>query len=242
MHKKTSLFKYFTTVEKLMWSCSTTLIILSYLLFDRSSGMTLAASLIGVTALIFIAKGNPIGPALMVVFSVFYGIISYSFAYYGEMITYLGMSLPMSLISLIEWMRHPFHGNHAQVQIEGIRKREIPLMCLLTVAVTVILGVVLAHFHTANLPISIFSVSTSFFAVYLCFRRDPHYALAYAVNDTVLIIMWILASFQEIRYLSVVICFLVFLIHDTYGYWNWMRMRTKQAQADLPSENKEKKD
>ena len=240
MHKKTSLSKYFTTVEKLMWSCSAAMIILSYLLFDRSSSMTLAASLIGVTALIFTAKGNPIGPALMVVFSIFYGIISYSFAYYGEMITYLGMSLPMSLISLIEWMRHPFQGSHAQVQVEGIRRREIPLMCLITVAVTVILGVVLAYFHTANLPISIFSVSTSFLAVYLCFRRDPHYALAYAVNDVVLIIMWIMASIREIRYLSVVICFLVFLVHDTYGHWNWMRMRTKQVQANAAQKQAEK--
>ena len=37
------------------------------------------ASLVGVTSLIFIAKGNPIGQALIVVFSLLYGAISYSF-------------------------------------------------------------------------------------------------------------------------------------------------------------------
>ena len=39
--------------------------------------MTLAASLIGTTSLIFNAKGNPIGQALMIVFSLLYGVISY---------------------------------------------------------------------------------------------------------------------------------------------------------------------
>lgn len=33
----------------------------------------------------------------MVLFSLLYGIISYAFAYYGEMITYLGMTMPMAV-------------------------------------------------------------------------------------------------------------------------------------------------
>ena len=76
------------------------MILLSFFLFDRVNFMTLAASLIGATSLILNAKGNPIGQALMIVFSLHYGLISYTFSYFGEMITYLGMTAPMALFAI----------------------------------------------------------------------------------------------------------------------------------------------
>ena len=91
---------YFTKTELTLWIGSVLLILTAFALFDRESYLTLVASLIGVTSLIFAAKGNPVSQALMIVFSILYGIISYSFAYYGEMITYLGMTLPMSVIAM----------------------------------------------------------------------------------------------------------------------------------------------
>ena len=41
------------------------------------------------------------GSALMIIFSLFYGYISYTFSYFGEMITYLGMTAPMALFAFI---------------------------------------------------------------------------------------------------------------------------------------------
>lgn len=37
---------------------------------------------------------------LMIAFSILYGIISFRFRYWGEMITYLGMSMPMAIWSV----------------------------------------------------------------------------------------------------------------------------------------------
>ena len=92
---------YFSKGEIALWSMSVLLICVSFAIFDKENYLTLAASLIGVTSLIFNAKGNPFGQVLMVIFSVLYGIISYSFAYYGEMITYLGMTAPMAVFALV---------------------------------------------------------------------------------------------------------------------------------------------
>ena len=91
------LLRYFSRAERLLWGLSVVFIVGSFCAFDRENYLTLAASLIGVTSLIFNAKGNPIGQVLMVIFSLLYGIISYTFAYYGEMITYLGMTMPMAV-------------------------------------------------------------------------------------------------------------------------------------------------
>lgn len=204
------------------------LITVSFALFDRESWLTLSASLIGVTSLIFNAKGNPFGQLLMVIFSILYGIISYSFAYFGEMITYLGMTGPMALFALISWLRNPFKGNKSEVAVNQTSKKEAAFMIILTAAVTAIFYFILEYFNTANLLFSTVSVTTSFVAVYLTFRRSAYFALWYAANDIVLIILWSLAAATDISYLSVIICFVVFLFNDLYGFISWKRMSERQ--------------
>ncbi len=219
----------FNRFEKGLWTVSVLAILLSYALFDRGSPLTLAASLIGATSLIFSAVGNPVGQFLMVVFSLLYGVISWSFAYYGEMLTYLGMTGPMALVALISWLRHPFQGNSAQVRVDRLHRWEWPALALLTAAVTAVFYYILAWFDTANLGLSTLSVSTSFAAVYLTARRSPFYALAYAANDVVLILLWALAAMADRSYLSVMICFWMFLFNDLYGFFSWRRLEQRQA-------------
>ena len=228
--RRYKLKNYFSKSEIILWSSSVLLIILSFCLFDKENFMTLIASLIGVTSLIFNAKGNPFGQLLMVVFSILYGIISYTFSYYGEMITYLGMTLPMSVFALVSWLKNPYNGKRSEVKVNSISKTEVLFMCVITILVTVLFGFILEYFNTANIVPSTISVTTSFIAVYLTFRRSPWFALAYASNDIVLIVLWIMASLYDTRYISVVVCFFAFLINDIYGYVNWRRMRARQSK------------
>ena len=225
------LAAYFSKGELTLWGSSSALILASFLIFDRVNTMTLAASLIGITSLIFSAKGNPIGQALMILFSLLYGLISYTFSYYGEMITYLGMTAPMALFALITWLRNPFGGNRSEVAVNQLKTAEVYGMLALTGLVTLGFYFVLDHFETANLVPSTLSVATTFMAVYLTFRRSPYFALAYAANDVVLIVLWILAAAENISYLSVIICFAMFLVNDLYGFMNWKRMEKRQLQT-----------
>lgn len=223
--------KYFSKFEIGLWSSSVLLILVSFFLFDKENYLTLTASLIGVTSLIFAAKGNPVGQVLMVIFSILYGIISCSFSYYGEMITYLGMTMPMAVFALISWLRNPYKGNKAEVKVNHIGKKETVFMLILTAAVTVVFYFILRHFNTANLLPSTLSVTTSFMAVYLTFRRSAWYAIAYSANDIILIILWILAALSDISYISVIICFVVFLVNDLYGFISWQKMSVKQNEG-----------
>ena len=225
--------KYFTKFELSLWIGSILLITGSYLLFDEGSYMTLIASLIGVTGLIFAAKGNPFGQFLMVIFSLIYGIISYGFRYYGEMMTYLGMSMPMAIFSMISWLRNPYQGGKAEVKVNHLHRPEIIFLTFLTAIVTGIFYFILKYFGTANLFPSTLSVTTSFIAVYLTFRRSPYFGLGYACNDVILIILWGLASLKDPSYLSVLVCFIVFLVNDIYGFISWKRMEQRQNQDIL---------
>ena len=225
------LTNYFTKGELILWGSSVGSILVSFFLFDRVNFMTLAASLIGTTSLIFNAKGNPIGQALMIVFSLLYGVISYTFSYFGEMITYLGMTGPMALFALISWLRNPYNGNRAEVAVNRLGYRELVFMYGLTALVTFGFYFILDYFDTANMIPSTLSVTTSFIAVYLTFRRSPYFALAYAANDVVLIILWTLAAVEDISYLSVIICFVMFLVNDLYGFVSWKRMEKRQLRG-----------
>ncbi len=222
------LFNYFTKFEIGLWTISVLLITVSFFALKQTDYLTLTASIIGATFLIFNAKGNPIGQFLTIVFSILYGFISYRFSYYGEVITYLCMSMPMALFALISWLKNPYKGNKAQVKVNSISKTETISMLLLTLVVTIVFYFILEYFNTANLLPSTISVTTSFLAVYLTFRRSPYFALAYAMNDLVLIVLWTLASITDISYLSVVICFIVFFLNDMYGFVNWKKMEKIQ--------------
>lgn len=212
-----------------MWLLSVVGIVTAFFTFDRENYITLTASLIGVTSLIFNAKGNPIGQFLMIVFSMLYGFISYTFSYFGEMATYLGMTAPMALVAFISWLQNPYKGNKLQVQVNRISKNEYIFMWIAGIIVTIIFYFILDKFNTANIIPSTISVTTSFVAVYLTFKRSPFYAVGYAANDVVLIILWILASLEDISYVSVIVCFVAFLINDIYGFINWREIEKRQS-------------
>lgn len=228
MKKIISYINYFSKTEIILWSVSMLLIVGSFVIFDRENYLTLAASVIGGTSLIFAAKGNPFGQILIIIFSFLYGWISFHYAYYGEMITYLGMTAPMALFSLISWLKHPYKGNKSEVTVNCISRNEIGFIVILTLIVTIVFYFILKAFDTANMIPSTISVTTSFLAIYLTFRRSAYYAIAYAANDIVLMILWIMAALDHIAYVSVVSCFAAFLINDIYGYISWQRMYVRQ--------------
>ena len=98
----------------------------------------------------------------------------------------------------------------------------------MSAGVTVLFYFILAYFHTANLVASTVSVTTSFTAAYLTFRRNPWYAAWYALNDLVLIVLWVLASLEDSMYISVAVCFVAFFVNDLYGFINWRRIEARQ--------------
>ena len=231
-YMKRSFLAGLTVFEFFLWLGSVGLILISYLVFSPPDPVVLLATLIGTTALIYVAKGLPVGQVLIIVFALLYGFVSWRFRYYGEMITYLGMSAPMALAATVSWLRNPFEKGKAQVKVRSIDRKNFVVILLLTSAVTVLFGWLLWLLDTPNLFWSIFSVFTSFAAASLTYLRSPFYALAYAVNDLALIVLWVLATLEDLSYLPMVTCFFVFLVNDGYAFFNWSRMRRRQAAAE----------
>ena len=227
MKKYLTSFQTLTKFELGLWITSMVVSFLSFVLSGGADYLNLIASLIGVTALIFVAKGHVLGQLLTVVFAIFYGIISVFFHYYGEMITYLFMTAPMAIVAAITWIKHPYQ-NSKEVKVSKVTKKQLTTMLLLTILVTILFYFILKALNTTNLFFSTISITTSFIASYLTYLRSPFYAIGYSANDIVLIILWILASIEDIAYLPMVACFVMFLANDLYGFYNWKRMQQRQ--------------
>lgn len=169
-------FSTLTKKEWLLWLCSLFIVLVSNILAANFDPLTLIAALVGVTSLVFAAKGNVWAQVLMIVFSILYGIISFRFRYWGEMITYLGMALPMAVWSAINWLRHPAESGDA-VAIQKLNLRQFAGLLASCVVVTVLFYRILAALDTPNLAFSTLSVITSFLAAALTMLRSSYYAL-----------------------------------------------------------------
>lgn len=221
-------FKELTRFELTLWLTSVSVIIISSILSGSKDVLNTFSSLIGVTALIFIARGDVFGQILTIFFSIFYGIVSFFFSYYGEMITYLCMTAPMAIVSIVSWAKHPYKGSN-EVEVKRITKAQIIVMTVLAVITTTAFYFILSRLGNANILFSTISITTSFIASYLTFLRSPYYAIGYAANDIVLIILWTLATIDNISYFPMIICFIMFLFNDIYGFVSWRRMQKRQT-------------
>ena len=227
MFKK--LILYFTKFEIALWLFSIISIIACFMIFDSSSYFTMISSIIGVTSIILCSKGNYYGEILMVIFSILYCIISYFFRYFSEIITYAFMTLPMSVLTYYSWSKNQFKEGKNEVKLVGsISKKDTVLLIILTVIVTFSLHILLKIFNTRNLIVSTISLPTSFVAVFLSYKRNYYFAFWYALNDVVLIVLWFLASLVEVRYVSVMLCFIIFLVNDTYCFINLRKIHKNQ--------------
>ncbi|MBQ8664094.1 MAG: nicotinamide mononucleotide transporter [Eubacterium sp.] len=223
-----SSIKNLTKFERTLWIISIVAVAASYLLAGQGDYLTLASSVVGVSALIFMAKGDVTGQYITVAFCILYALVSFQFRYYGEMITFLCMALPIAIASIVTWLRNPYAEKEVKVQV--LKKRGFLWIGICTVLVTIALFFVLRATNTTNLTISTISVATSFLAACFLMLRSPYYAVAYGCNDIVLIIMWIMASMEDISYAPMIVCFVMFLFNDMYGFYNWRRMQRRQKE------------
>ena len=225
-------FKIFTKFELILWVASLSIVFLSFIVPQEKDWLSLLASLVGVTALIYNARGNVMGQILSIVFSLLYGIISLIFGYWGEAITYLGMTMPAAIVSTVSWIRNPY-GNTGEVRASKMTSKIVVYMLLAAIPVTLLFYGMLYAFDTPNLMWSTVSITTSFIASFLTFMRSPYFALVYSANDIILIVLWSLASLESISYLPMVACFFMFLFNDMYGFFSWEKMQKRQSFEEI---------
>ena len=219
--------------EWCLWLASLAVVLIANQITPELDPLTMTAALVGVTSLVFAAKGNVWSQVLMIVFSILYGVISFRFHYWGEMITYLGMTLPMAVWSTVTWLKNPSKENGSEVAIQTLARRHLAALAASTVAVAAVFYYILKLLDTPNLFFSTVSIITSFLAAALTMLRSSYYAVGYAANDVVLIVLWVMASMENPAYIPVAVNFAIFLLNDLYGFISWKKREVLQTAGHV---------
>lgn len=193
---------------------------------------SLLSSVFGIVCVIFTAKGNPVAQYISILFAVFYSVVSYQSKYYGEMLIYLFLMIPIHVGCIVSWIRSRRSPESAEVKINSLSKREYLLMALADCIVTAAFYFLLRALHTDELLVSTISLVSSVSAAYLMLRRSEYYAVCFIANDLILLVLWGLRVYHYgVSSLPTLITFVVFLINDVYGFFAW-KIRRREQNAE----------
>lgn len=225
------VFKYFTKREWLIWIGSILIISIFFFANKDKNWIVYIASLIGASALIFTAKANPVSNLLFVAFSILYAYNSYITSYFGEVFNFLCINMVLAIISYISWIKNLNKSNKSETTINNLSKKNIVLSLIISIFVTFVMFFVLKYLGTSNLIISTLSVGTNFFASTLMIQRCSYFSIVYAFNDIIVIILWSIASMEDISNLPNIIYFIITFINDIYIFFNWKKIKEKQNRT-----------
>ena len=224
------MLKDWNKSEKILLFGSIILVSLVAIIF-KSDLLTTICSIEGIITVLLLAKGKNLGQVFGVIITILYSIVSFRNKFYGEVIIYIVLMLPMYIIGIISWARHQNKKTNT-VDVNKIENIEWLLVFITSVVVFIGIYFLLKSFNTNELIVSTISVVASLFAVYLQIRRSRFSFYFYIINDLILIVLWgIPVILGNLLILPMVFNPIINLINDSYGVYNWKRLEKEQRDG-----------
>lgn len=221
------LFKDWSVFEMILLTASPLIVLLVGIIF-KNDVLTMMTSIVGIICALLLAKGLILGQFFGIAIVILYSIVSYKNGFYGEMLIYLIIMLPMYIWGIIEWLKHK-NGETKSVEVNSIKWKEWLIVVLCSIVTFVGFYFLLKSLNTNELIVSTLSVVDNIFAIYLLARRSKYGFVSYIVNDLILIVLWGIPIIQgNLLLLAMLINPIVNLVNDTYGVINWNKMQRKQ--------------
>ena len=199
----------------------------------KSDLLTMSCSIVGIITALLLAKGKNLGQVFGVLITLLYSVVSFKNKFYGEVIIYIFLMLPMYIVGIISWMKHQNKITNS-VEINKITNREWIIIFIVTVIIFIAVYFLLKIFNTSEILVSTFSVIASIFAVYLQIRRSRFSFYFYVINDLILIILWGIPVVKG-NFLLLPMLFnpIINLINDSYGIINWRNLEKIQKNMEV---------
>ncbi len=216
------LLKDWTNFEKLLLFGSVVIVSVVGLCF-KSDLLTVSCSIVGIITALLLAKGKNLGQVFGLLITILYSIVSFKNKYYGEVLIYALVMLPMYIIGIFTWINHKNEKTNS-VEINSIEKKEWVIVSIVFALVFVGIYYLLKAFNTNELVVSTISVLASLFAVYLQVRRSKYSFSFYMVNDIILMFLWGIPVIRGSYILfPMLLNPIINFINDMYGFYNWKK-------------------
>ena len=221
-------FKDWTLFEKIMLSLSLIIIVIIGIIF-KSNLFTLFTALTAVTTTMLLAKGKKEAYIFYLICIILYIYVSFDNHYYGEVILYLFLILPMCISSLITWIRHPNKETNT-VEVNSVSQKEKMIVYLSILPLSIGLYFLLKVFNTSELIVSTFTFMCSLLANYFQIRRNKMSFYFFVIEDVSLLLLWLIPIVKgDLSLLPLTINSTFNLISDSYGVYNWKRLEKIQG-------------
>lgn len=222
------MFKDWTKFEKFLLFASIILVALVGIIF-KSDLLTTICSIVGIITALLLAKGKNLGQIVGLLIVALYSIVSFKNKFYGEVIIYLCIMLPMYIIGIISWLKHQNKETNT-VEVNSIKTKEWIIVSIVSLIAFISIYFLLKLFNTNQLFISSLSVIDSLFAIYLGIRRSKYSFYFYVVNDLILILLWGIPVISgSLILLPMVFNPIINFINDVYGIYNWKKLEKIQG-------------
>ena len=226
------ILKGWNLFEKILLIGSILFISLIGLSFHADALATLC-SMLGVVTVLLLAKGNNYANVLGVFISILYSIVSYRNKYYGEILIYVFLMIPMYTIGIFTWLKHKDKDTDS-VEINTLSKKEWILASLVFCIMFVGICNLLKAFDTNALYLSAISVLSNLYAIYLQVRRSRFSFCFYLATDVVLFALWIIPVMKaNYTFIPMILNPVINFINDSYGLYNWRRIERLQNSIKL---------
>lgn len=194
----------------------------------KSDLLTTISSITGIITALLLAKGKNLGQVFGILITILYSIVSFKNRFYGEVIIYIFLMLPMYLIGIVSWIK--YHNKETNtVQINKINNKEWLLISIISIFGFIGIYLLLKIFNTNELTVSTISVIVSLFAIYLQVRRSRFSFYFYIINDFILMTLWGIPVIKGNKLvLPMLFNPIINLINDIYGVYNWKKIERKQ--------------
>lgn len=223
------MFRDWTVFEKILLIGSILIVSLTGIIF-KSEWITTICSIVGIITALLLAKGKSLGQVFGLLIVILYSIVSFNNKFYGEVIIYLLIMLPMYIMGIISWIKHQNKETNS-VEVNKIAKKEWIIVALISILCFIGIYLILKSFNTNQLFISSLSVLDSLFAIYLQIRRSKYSFYFYVVNDLVLILLWgIPCVTGTVVLIPMLMNPIINLINDIYGIINWRKLEKIQEK------------
>lgn len=224
-----NFFKDWSLFEKILLIGSIILVSLIGIIF-KSDLLTVSCSIVGIITALLLAKGKYLGQFFGILIVILYSIVSFKNKFFGEVIIYLAIMLPMYILGIISWIKHQNKKTNS-VEVSKITKIEWLIVALASCICFIGIYFLLKSFNTEELFISSLSVIDSLFAIYLQIRRSKYSFYFYVINDLVLILLWGIPCISgNVVLIPMLMNPIINLINDTYGIINWQKLEILQKQ------------
>lgn len=215
-----NLLKDWNKFEKTLLFVSIILISISGII-NKSEILTIITSFFMIICALTQAKGKVISQFIGVIAIILYSIVAFKNQYYGEVIIYVLVLLPMYIVGIYSWITNKNETTNT-VNQNDLSKKEWIILGILDVLLFGILYFILKYFNTNQIIVSTLSMLASLMANYLIVRRNKYSFLFYIINDLILIILWGIPVLQgDFTLIPILIDPILLLINDSYGWKNW---------------------